>query len=56
MAISGIILFYCFGQFSVMGALLVAIIFGMVLNTELEAKAELLKWLLINSEPFPVIL
>ncbi len=57
---SSIILFYSFGQFSVIGALLVAIIFGVVLDLEAKAQGRVIKMENNRQEPFfikkPIVL
>jgi uncharacterized membrane protein YraQ (UPF0718 family) len=58
--ISSIILFYSFGQFSVIGALLVAIIFGVILDLEAKAQGRVIKMANNRQEPFfikkPIVL
>ncbi len=51
---SSIILFYCFGQFSVIGALLVAIIFGIVLDLEANGQGRVIKMAINQLEPFSI--
>jgi hypothetical protein len=57
---SSIILFYSFGQFSVIGALLVAIIFGVILDLEAKAQGRVIKMANNRQEPFfikkPIVL
>jgi hypothetical protein len=57
---SSIILFYSFGQFSVIGALLVAIIFGIILDLEAKAQGRVIKMVNNRQEPFfikkPIVL
>ena len=57
---SSIILFYSFGQFSVIGALLVAIIFGVILDLEAKAQGRVIKMENNRQEPFfikkPIVL
>ncbi|PQJ77437.1 hypothetical protein [Polaribacter glomeratus] len=45
---SSTILFYCFGQFSVIGALLIAIIFGIVLDAEAKGQGRVIRMAINN--------
>jgi hypothetical protein len=49
---SSIILFYCFGQFSVIGALLFTIIFGEILDLEAKDQGRVIK--IVNNQQEPI--
>jgi hypothetical protein len=51
---SSIILFYCFGQFSVIGALLFTIIFGKILDLEAKAQGRVIK--IVNNQQEPIFI
>ncbi len=51
---SSVILFYCFGLFSVIGALLVAIIFGIVLDMEANGQGRVIKMVINQLAPFSI--
>lgn len=51
---SSIILFYCFGQFSVIGALLVTIIFGKTLDIEAKYQGRVIK--IVKNQQAPIFI